>query len=467
MKYFLLPALIGLCGLQVLQAQDKMANTGVIKMHAGSAMGIFGDFQNDGTFAQTAGAVTFSGSAAQLVSGAVAPSFYDLAIKNTGTTGVTLGNGLVTVSNSLVFTDGYFYTTSTNLLEVLDNATTSGASTASFVEGPIRKIGNDAFIFPVGKLANYQPVAITVPGVVTDAYTAEYMRANPTITFGGTPGTGVDHVSTCEYWTVNRTAGTSNVGVTLGWNSNSCGVTVLPDLRVVRWNGSSWTDLGNGGTTGNTTAGTVVTALPATQFGPFTLGSSSLQNPLPIGLLDFQATAVTDHVDLDWQTASESDNAYFTVEKTRDGNSYEWVATVTGADVSTQVLHYTAVDKKPYAGVSYYRLTQTDFDGAKKYSDLRSVKFAQETTAKELAFDIYPNPNEGDWIRLRLGTGFSQQSQVEITDFTGKRNHAELIAVGKSGEIYVIDPAQPLQPGVYTVTVTSADQKLSQRFTVY
>jgi len=465
MKYFLLPALIGLCSLQ-LQAQNKMVNTGTIKMHAGSAMGVFGDFQNDGTFAQTAGAVTFSGGAAQLISGTTAPSFYDLGIKNTSATGVTLGNGLVTVSNALVFTDGYFYTTSTNVLSVLDNATTSGASTASFVEGPIRKTGNDAFIFPVGKLANYQPAAITAPGVVTDAFTAEYMRLNPTVTFGATPGTGVDHVSTCEYWTVDRTTGTSNVGVILGWNSNSCGVTALPDLRVVRWDGSTWVDVGNGGTTGNTTVGTVMTALPAAQFGPFTLGSSSLQNPLPVGLLEFDATVAGDFVDLDWKTASESGNASFTIEKTKDGNAYEWVATVAGAGVSTQMRTYAAVDKTPYTGISYYRLAQTDYDGNIAYSDLKSVKFGQQIT-EALTFQVYPNPNSGDWIHLQFGDGFAQQLKLEITDLAGKCSHVELLTIGKSGEVYLVDPAQPLQPGIYTATVTSGSQIRSQRFAVY
>lgn len=98
---------------------------------------------------------------------------------------------------------------------------------------------------------------------------------------------------------LDRVTSTNNVNVTLTWDVNSGGVTDLDDLLVARWDGDSWTSEGNGGTTGNTTTGTIVTSSAVTNFSPFTLASSTSNNPLPIELLSFSATPVGNVVELE------------------------------------------------------------------------------------------------------------------------------------------------------------------------
>jgi hypothetical protein len=110
-------------------------------------------------------------------------------------------------------------------------------------------------------------------------------------------------------------------------------------------------------------------------------------NPLPIELLSFDAKPDNGFVDIAWTTLSETNNDYFTIEKTKDAISYETIKNIDGAGNSNILLNYSAKDNEPFSGVSYYRLKQTDFDGKFSYSNIVSVDFE-----KSQGVTIYPNP---------------------------------------------------------------------------
>lgn len=84
---------------------------------------------------------------------------------------------------------------------------------------------------------------------------------------------------------------------------------------------------------------------------------------LPIELVSFTAVQNNQSVDLEWISASEINNDYYTLERSNDGVAWELIATLTGAGNSNELLTYNYTDYQPYEGVSYYRLTQTDYDG--------------------------------------------------------------------------------------------------------
>lgn len=84
---------------------------------------------------------------------------------------------------------------------------------------------------------------------------------------------------------------------------------------------------------------------------------------LPIELLDFTATVDRGIVDINWSTASQVNNNYFTIERSQDGYMWENLEEIKGAGNSTSTLTYNTKDPKPYLGTSYYRLSQTDYDG--------------------------------------------------------------------------------------------------------
>jgi hypothetical protein len=111
--------------------------------------------------------------------------------------------------------------------------------------------------------------------------------------------------------------------------------------------------------------------------------------PLPIELLDFTAILSDNKVNLNWSTSTETNNKYFTVERSKDGINFEFVAKVQGAGNSTTPKQYFTQDEKPYQRLSYYRLKQTDFDGQFKYSKIVPINYKGEVL-KEIK--IYPNP---------------------------------------------------------------------------
>jgi hypothetical protein len=317
----------------------------------------------------------------------------------------------------------------------------------------VTKVGNNAFTFPVGASNLYRPISISAPGVATDTYTAQYINANPDGSFpNASRAVTLDHVSGAEYWLLNRTVGTSNVNVTLSWGSNSGLVGNLSSLRVAAWNGSLWTDQGNGGTTGNTTAGTVVTGAPsATYFGPYTLATIDNSNPLPVVLSDFSCAYVNNHVELKWSTQSEINSDYFDVERSNDGIQFAFIQKVEAAGTSNTKKNYSIKDFEAPNGFVYYRLKQVDLDGAFVYYQVCVVETPSDANASEL----YPNPASSF-------TTFSLKGQelrsLQVNNSLGQSNACSYVI--ESGKLVLNTTS--LAPGLYIVEV-STDKGLTKQ----
>lgn len=117
-----------------------------------------------------------------------------------------------------------------------------------------------------------------------------------------------------------------------------------------------------------------------TGFSTFTINGATPSNTaLPIELLFF--TAKVNHqnsVALNWATASEFNNDFFTIERSQDGSSWEIVETLNGNGTTPVRNDYSTFDQRPHAGLSYYRLKQTDFDGSFEYSNIVSIFVNEE-----------------------------------------------------------------------------------------
>jgi hypothetical protein len=216
-------------------------------------------------------------------------TYQNVIINNTKVTTpqVTL-DGQVEVNGTLTLTDGLVRTTSSNLLVIVAGASVTGTSDNSYVDGPIKKIGNTSFEFPVGNSGNFQPVTISAPSAATDEFTAQYFNSNPHPAYDNTSREAtLDNISECEYWTLTRDAGTSNVNVTATFDANSCCISDLDTMRLAVWESTLWTDHGNGGTTGTVAAGTL------TSGSALTNGTSviSFANTLPV--VSFSGLAAT------------------------------------------------------------------------------------------------------------------------------------------------------------------------------
>ncbi len=104
------------------------------------------------------------------------------------------------------------------------------------------------------------------------------------------------------------------------------------------------------------------------------IGTNNLvASPLPIQLLSFSATCQDNYPYIQWATATETNNNYFTIDKTEDGSHYETVGTIKGAGNSLTERSYSTLDYNNPSEVTYYRLSQTDLDGT--VTHVKSVAF--------------------------------------------------------------------------------------------
>ncbi|HRJ16979.1 MAG TPA: T9SS type A sorting domain-containing protein, partial [Saprospiraceae bacterium] len=122
---------------------------------------------------------------------------------------------------------------------------------------------------------------------------------------------------------------------------------------------------------------------------PFTLASTdAMANPLPIELLYFDARPNGKVVNLHWATATEQNNDFFSIERSRDGLKFEEIMRTPGAGNSTERKDYSEVDTRPLSGLSYYRLRQTDFNGETTVSQVVAVRIDGEGND----IRVFPNP---------------------------------------------------------------------------
>jgi Secretion system C-terminal sorting domain len=111
-------------------------------------------------------------------------------------------------------------------------------------------------------------------------------------------------------------------------------------------------------------------------------------SPLPIELLKFEGICQTSGIDFKWITATEKNNAYFEIEKSRDGLLFESVARIIGAGNSNDLKAYNYTLQIKNDSIFYYRLKQVDFNGDFSYSELISINCNADNT-----FKVYPNPS--------------------------------------------------------------------------
>jgi hypothetical protein len=173
---------------------------------------------------------------------------------------------------------------------------------------------------------------------------------------------------------------------------------------------------------------------------------------LPVTLTAFEVVGENAHVDAYWTTASELNNDYFLLDRSADGTEWETVGKVFGQGNSTTTQSYTYADLNPLRGISYYRLVQTDTDGKRTISDMRSVVVSPEED-----FVLYPNPAK-DAVSL-LPAAKVRIEEVSVSDASGRT--VQHIAFASEG-LQTLD-VSVLPRGVYTVEATLSNGFTAQR----
>lgn len=181
--------------------------------------------------------------------------------------------------------------------------------------------------------------------------------------------------------------------------------------------------------------------------------STSSGAPLPIELTDFSATYNSCTIELRWITASETNNDFFTIERSVDGITWNIINTVKGAGNTTSSLSYMFVDDAPKIGLQYYRLKQTDFDGKYSYSKIISFYFSCDNAP---FINAFPNPTTGEFV-LQLSPESTTNTCVKVYDMKGKTVQNNKCLTGTTNVLDISDQSN----GIYIIEVNQ-DGQLTQ-----
>ena len=169
--------------------------------------------------------------------------------------------------------------------------------------------------------------------------------------------------------------------------------------------------------------------------------------PLPITLISFKAN-ITDSQQtvLKWATASEKDNDYFVVERSKNASDFESIGKIKGKGTIDLRNDYSFTDESPLKGINYYRLKQVDFDGQFSYTRVESVIKDGDGT-----ISLYPNPTINT-----LKINFEDIDQIEhakIYDMMGK---VVKTIPGNEGKYEISDLSQ----GKYIIQIDLSDGRV-------
>lgn len=191
--------------------------------------------------------------------------------------------------------------------------------------------------------------------------------------------------------------------------------------------------------------------------GPQT-GVSFGTAPLPIKLITFNATAKGNSVVLNWQTATEINNDYFTIERSIDAKNWEEILYIAGAGNSNKTETYTSTDLNPLNGTVYYRLKQTDFDGMFEYFNVVAVNLEKESTHK---IAVYPNPANAN-TSVAVEHNFSHNNSIvtiSVKNIEGKEMTSFVSGNFKN-------TIEGLPKGLYFVTVSTDSTQQTEKLII-
>jgi hypothetical protein len=162
-------------------------------------------------------------------------------------------------------------------------------------------------------------------------------------------------------------------------------------------------------------------------------------------------------VELNWTTASEENNDYFTIERSEDGIDFDSIMSIPGAGNSVEQLRYSEVDNKPITSAAmYYRLKQTDFNGAYVYS--RLVRVDTHELMPQDGLTMYPNPASETLMVHNLNEG---GIAVRIISNRGTPVFTNSI-VDAEMQIDVSN----IPNGIYTVEMTSSGKRKVEKLII-
>jgi len=190
-------------------------------------------------------------------------------------------------------------------------------------------------------------------------------------------------------------------------------------------------------------------------------GGNCCITPLPVELISFKSYCNKQGKPLlTWSTASETNNDFFTIERSVDASDFKMVAIIDGAGNSNQILSYQWTDNEYFSGTVYYRLKQTDYNGNFKYIALSSVNANCSNQSNLLQLINNPADNK---ISLYFSLPYEDKTVISVFDLTGKKILEDDFIASEGNNLFTLDISS-LQKGIYFISLTNKDFSVRQKF---
>lgn len=180
---------------------------------------------------------------------------------------------------------------------------------------------------------------------------------------------------------------------------------------------------------------------------------------LPVKLLNFDATYSDGNVKVKWVTETETNNDYFTIERSKDLVNFEVIDVVKSTNGNSNVTQsYNLMDKNPIKGISYYRLKQTDYDGQFVY--FTPVAVSIKSTYDDVT--VYPNPVSGNGY-LTFSSLKDDEQTVVIYDVAGRLVYQKQYTITTGNNKLTLE-TNNLTKGMYFIKLDNAEDGINFKF---
>lgn len=472
MLQFLLLVFLFIITKQQLHAQSAMVldvtNKGLLSIKSGTTVSVEGSFQNTNTanlqnngdlyvrkditndqsgITPGTGLLVLNGTAVQTLYGAAPLRTYRLTTDNVA--GFFLNNDLV-VYDRHDFVNGMLGTPASSVYMTYEaGATYTGATDSRHVNGWVRKLGADNFIFPVGNASYLRPV--TLENITAaSTFAVKYGNPTPNHTQVTSPILGVN---ANEYWQVLRSAGTGAADITLSWDQSKVAMPFyyLTDMRATRIASGLWTNVCAGATGSVYTTGSVKMAAQS-QFGSFAIGSVGFL--VPLKYLKFTGERRSDYTLLNWETLYEVTAEAHEVERSDDGLHFRKIGTVAAVNGNTRHT-YLYNDALPLEGTAWYRIRTVDRSGSSSYSAIISVR------EKGGADILIVNNPASDVIYLSPGKLINGSFNYQLVAANGQQLQQGTLSFS-NGAIVPLRITQHLTQGIYILELKNGIQRFAK-----
>jgi hypothetical protein len=421
-------------------AKQLTIETGAsVTTYFGFNLELHGDFVNNGISSMGIGTVKFGGNRDLRIGGAnqTAFTFVDVANRSNGMA-LTLDQN-ISVSNELRFTRGMLNLNGKDInlgpTGKLYNETNASRIVSQQGDGTVTLSRN------IGSIGSYSNDDLGGIGLSILTKPSGTLPGNTEIIRHHAPVNVLGNTSIGKYFEIHPAENNSlNLKLGLGYFEGELNTGAHIEADLIPWrlpdNASEWegqfypSRIERDQSTTSQTNWVYLDSVSA--FSGWTLSDWNTE-PLPVELLVFDAKANynTKQVDLYWQTASEINNHYFTVQRSTNAVEFEDVFDKEGAGNSNTIRTYAGVDPAPFSGVSYYRLKQTDFDGSMAYSDIVAVQFDDLGSQ---TFNAYINEHHD--LKIIYEGIADENVSINLFDATGRKVIAEGFASKKGMNLF-------------------------------